>query len=144
MKKYLFLIFVFTSSFCFAQSDLNTDTLHETANTFLKQGDYENAVLVLNKALQMQPDDLQISKDLLFAYYLKRDFAKAMEIGKPLIERADADVQSFQLLGLTYKAIAQDDEAEKLYKIGLKNFQTKVFCIASMASCWLIKKWICR
>lgn len=122
MKKYFLVVFIFTASFCFAQSEQNADTLHKTAKTFLQQGDYENAVLVLNKALQMQPNDLQITKDLLFAHYLKRDFAKAMEIGKPLVERADADVPSFQLLGSTYRALAQDDEAEKLYKIGLKKF----------------------
>ncbi|WP_157580882.1 tetratricopeptide repeat protein [Segetibacter koreensis] len=122
MKKYFFVVFVFISSFCFAQSTQNADTLHATAKTFLQQGDYDNAVLVLKKALQIQPDDLQITKDLLFAYYLKRDFAKAMEVGKPLVERKDADVQSFQLLGLTYRAIAEDDEAEKLYKTGLKKF----------------------
>lgn len=122
MKKYFFVVFLFTSSFCFAQQAQDPATLHATAKAFLQQGDYENAVLVLTKALQMQPNDLQITKDLLFAYYLKRDFAKALEIGKPLLEREDADVQSFQLLGLTYKAIAKDAEAEKLYKQGLKKF----------------------
>ncbi len=122
MKKYLIVLFVFTTSFCCAQSAQNAETLHATAKTFMQQGDYENAVLVLTKASQMQPDDLQITKDLLFAYFLKRDFSKALEIGKPLVERPDADVQSFQLLGLTYKALAEDDEAEKLYKNGLKKF----------------------
>ena len=122
MKKYLFAFFVLTSSFCFAQSEQNVDTLQATAKTFMQQGDYDNAVLVLTKASQMQPNDLQITKDLLFAYYLKRDFAKAMEIGKPLVERKDADVQSFQMLGLTFKAIAANDDAEKLYKAGLKKF----------------------
>lgn len=122
MKKYLFILLVFTSSFCLAQTEQNAETLHQTARTFLQQGDYDNAVLVLNKALQMQPNDLQITDDLLFAYFLKRDFAKAMEIGKPLVESKDADVRSFQILGLTYKATAQDDEAEKLYKKGLAKF----------------------
>src|SRR4051812_6181866 len=119
MKKSLFVFFVFACSFCWAQ---DVDTLRSTAKSFMQQGDYENAVLVLSKALQMQPNDLQITKDLMFSYYLKRDFAKALEIGKPLVARKDADVQSFQLLGLTYKAIAEDEEAEKLYKIGVKKF----------------------
>lgn len=122
MKKNLFVLFVFSASFCFAQSDQNTDTLRATAKTFLQQGDYENAILVLTKALQAQPNDLQTGKDLEFAYYLNRNFAKAMETGKPLVLRPDADVQSFQMLGLTYRAIAEDDEAEKLYKTGLKKF----------------------
>jgi len=122
MKKYLFVLFVFTASFCFAQDTQDAAALQQTAKTFMQQADYDNAVLVLTKALQIQPNDLQLSKDLLFANYLKRDFAKAMEIGKPLVERADADVQSFQMLGLVYRALAQDDEAEKLYKNGLKKF----------------------
>jgi tetratricopeptide (TPR) repeat protein len=120
--KYLFLVFLFTTSFCFAQQASDPEALHATAKTFLQQGDYDNAVLVLTKALQMQPNHLQVTKDLLFAYYLKRDFAKALETGKPLIERPDADVQSFQLMGLTYRATAQDEEAENLYKMGLKEF----------------------
>jgi hypothetical protein len=119
MRKGLLIIILFTASFCFGQE---AATLHETAKTFLRQGDYENAILVLTKAQQTQPNDLQITKDLLFAHYLKRDFAKALEIGKPLIERDDADVQSFQMLGLAYKSIAEDKEAEKLYKRGLKKF----------------------
>jgi len=123
MKKFLFIIFLFSVSFLDAQpAPQDPAALRETAQTFLRQGDYENAVLVLTKAIDMQPNDLQLTKDLLFAYYLKRDFAKAMELGKQLVARPEADVQSFQLLGLTYKAIAEDKEAEKLYKTGLQKF----------------------
>lgn len=122
MKRLLCIVFLFTASFCYAQPAQDVSTLHQTAQTFLRQGDYENAILVLTKALQMQPNDLQMTKDLLFAYYIKRDFAKAMEIGRPLVARADADVQSFQMLGLVFKAVAEDKEAEKLYKNGLVKF----------------------
>lgn len=125
MKKYLLIAFLSIASAGFAQSTDDVTTMHETANNFLKKGDYENAILVLNKALQTQPGDLQITKDLLFAYYLKRDFAKAIEIGRPLVEREDADVQSFQMLGMTYKSIAEEKEADKLYKKGLKKFPTE-------------------
>jgi tetratricopeptide (TPR) repeat protein len=122
MKKILCALFLFTASFTYGQSEQDVDKLHETAQTFLRQGDHENAILVLTKAQQMQPNNLQINKDLLFAYYVKRDFAKAMEIGRPLVARADADVQSFQMLGLTFKSVAEDKEAEKLYKTGLTKF----------------------
>ncbi|MCW3110771.1 MAG: tetratricopeptide repeat protein [Segetibacter sp.] len=122
MKRFLCIVFLFTASFCYAQPAQDAATLHQTAQSFLRQGDYENAILVLTKALQLQPNDLQMTKDLLFAYYVKRDFAKAMEIGRPLIARTDADVQSFQMLGLTFKSVAEDKEAEKLYKNGLVKF----------------------
>ncbi|MCW3114042.1 MAG: tetratricopeptide repeat protein [Segetibacter sp.] len=115
-------MFLFIASFSYAQSEQDVSKLHETAQTFIRQNDYDNAILVLTKALQIQPTDLQINKDLLFAYYVKRDFAKAMEIGRPLVARPDADVQSFQMLGLTFKAVAEDKEAEKLYKAGLLKF----------------------
>ncbi len=119
------IAFLFVSSFAMAQPTDDVAAMHETANNFLKKGDYENAILVLNKALQTKPDDLQITKDLLFAYYIKRDFVKAIEVGKPLVERDGADVQSFQMLGMTYKAIAEEKEADKLYKKGIKKFPTE-------------------
>lgn len=122
MIRIFLSIFLFIGFVCSAQPTQEVSTLQETAKTFIRQGDYENAVLVLTKALQMQPNDLQISKDLLFAYYLKRDFAKAMEEGKPMLERADADVQVYQMLGLVYKSVAEEKEAEKLYKRGIKLF----------------------
>lgn len=122
MKNIIVIFFVAIASICSAQTPQDPATLQETAKTFIRQGDYENAIIVLNKALQLRPDDLQISKDLLFANYLKRDFAKAMELGKPLTEREDADVQTFQMLGLVYKSIAEEKEADKLYKKGLKKF----------------------
>lgn len=121
MKKILLLICIVSSAIGYGQTE-DAATLHETAKNFLKQGDYENSILVLNKAIQLQPANFQLTKDLFFAYYLKRDFAKALEIGKPMVEKPDADVQSFQMLGLAYKAIAEDKEAEKLYKAGIKKF----------------------
>ena len=96
--------------------------LKETARTFVMQGDYDNAVIVLTKASQLEPDNIEITKDLLFANYLKRDFAKALEIGKPLLTREDSDAPTFQMMGMVYRAIAEDVEAEKLYKAGIKKF----------------------
>ncbi|MCW3082161.1 MAG: tetratricopeptide repeat protein [Segetibacter sp.] len=116
------MVLFFAVSACYAQTEQDAGKLHETAQTFLRQGDYENAILVLTKAQQMQPNSLQINKDLLFAYYLKRDFAKAMEVGRPLVARPDADAQSFQMLGLAFKSVAEDKEAEKLYKAGILKF----------------------
>lgn len=116
--RLLFILLVFSAT-CFAQ---DAETLQATGKEFMKQGDYDNAVLVLGKAAIMAPENIEITKDLLFANYLKRDFAKAMEIGKPLVEGPNADVPSIQLMGMVYKAIAEDSEAEKLYKIGLKKF----------------------
>jgi tetratricopeptide (TPR) repeat protein len=100
----------------------NVDTLRETARSLMKQGDFENATRVLNKALQQDPDNLDLLKDQAFISYLKRDFAGAIETGKKITARQDADVQCFQILGLGYKAIAEFKESDKMYKEALKKF----------------------
>ena len=124
MKKYflLFILYLCIAATTFAQPEQSAKELYETAKTFMRQGDYDNALLVINRALEKEPNNLDMLKDLEFIYFLKRDYAKAMEVGKPLVERADADVQSFQILGLTYKAIADYKECRKLYKKALVKF----------------------
>src|SRR5215831_1778633 len=113
--------FVVTMQTTFAQTQ-DAETLHETARSFMRQGDFENALLVLNKALQLQPNDIDLLKDQAFVLYLKRDFAGAIDSSKRIIARPDADVQSYQILGLAYKAIAEYKESDKMYKEALKRF----------------------
>lgn len=100
----------------------DTKTLDETAKTFIRQGDYTNAIIVYNRALQQEPQNLEMLKGLAFTYYLQRDYTNALKIAKPLPERADGDVQSFQILGMVYKATEERKECEKMYKQGLKKF----------------------
>ena len=120
--KYLFaLIFsiIFINTIA-QQTDITS--LQETAKNFVKQGDYSNAVLVLNRALQEQPDNIEISKDLAFAYYMQKNYSKALEIIKPVIEDKDGDVQSYQIAGMIYKAREEGNETEKLYRRGIKKY----------------------
>ena len=94
--------------------------LHETARQFMLQGDYNNAILVLNRAIKLDSKSLDIAKDLGLNYYFARDYNKALEIYKPLIEREDADDQCFQVAGDIYLALENPKECEKVYKKGLK------------------------
>ena len=105
-----------------AQQEPDVKTVQETAKSYMKQGDYSNAVLVLNRALQNNTDNLELQKDLTFAYYLNRDYVHALEIAKKFPDRTDVDVQSFQLLGMIYKAIEEVKECDKMYKAALKKF----------------------
>jgi len=104
----------------FSQQDIKQ--LQETARTFQKQGDYANALLVLNRALQQKPNDLDIQKEIAFTYYIQRDFTKAKESINPLLDRGDADVQTYQIGGNIYKATEEIKNAESLYKKGLSKY----------------------
>lgn len=122
MKKLSqFTLAFFCSCLVIAQTE-ETKTLQQTARTFMMQGDWDNAVLVLNRALQQDKNNLDFQKDLIQCYYYKRDFDKAVEGIKALLNRDDADVITFQLAGNVYKALEDPKECEKIYKQGLKKF----------------------
>ncbi len=118
MKK-LFLLFamVFFQTILLAQ---DASQLHENAKTFMRQGDYANAILILNRAIALQPASLEIAKDLGLNYYFAKDYNKALDVMKPLLEREDADDQCFQITGDIYLATEQLKDCEKVYRKGLK------------------------
>jgi len=124
MKKITAVFIILLSIHCvdlFAQS---AKELQETARSFMQQGDYANAILVLNRATQLEPGNYDITKDLSLSYYMQRDNTKALEIIKPLLDKEDGDDQSYQIAGNIYKQLEQPKECEKLYRKGLKKFPT--------------------
>ena len=123
MKKY-FLIFcssLLIGLSIIAQTE-DPKTLHENARTFMRQGDFNNAIIILTRALQMDKNNLEMQKDLAMSYYYKRDYEKALDEVKILMDRNDADVVAFQIAGNVYKALEEVKECEKIYKRGLKKF----------------------
>lgn len=121
MKKLLLFLFcALTGLAVMAQPEENSP--RETARNYLRTGDWDNAILVLNAALQSNPGDLELTKDLALSYYYKRDYSNALKVVQPLLDRDDADVQTFQIAGNIYKALEEVKDAEKMYKKALKKF----------------------
>src|SRR6266576_1777363 len=122
MKKIISFFFVsFIALTSFAQPE-DPNTLPEPAKTFMRSGDFDNAIIVLTRALKLDSKNLELQKDLVMSYYLKRDYVKALDGVKAIIDRDDADVVSFQIAGNVYKALEQVKDCEKIYKAGLKKF----------------------
>lgn len=122
MKKILAVLAVSFLSFAALSQPDDIKKMHETAKTFMLSGDYDNAIIVLTRALQMDKNSLDLQKDLVMNYYLKRDFTKAMEGVKEIVDRDDADVATFQIAGNVYKALQKIKECDKMYKTALKKF----------------------
>jgi tetratricopeptide (TPR) repeat protein len=121
MKKIFSLIpTLFLLGVVLAQQNANSSD--ETAKTYIRQGDYQNAILVLNNGLQQDRQNLEMLKDLAFAYYLQGDYDKSLAVAKPLVDRSDADVQSYQILGMVYKGIEEKKECIKMYRQGIRKF----------------------
>jgi Tfp pilus assembly protein PilF len=119
MKK---IAVFFSIVFTVAAHAQDVKTLQETAGDFSRQGDFNNAILVLNKAHELEPNNLSVNKSLALAYFQKSDYPKMQSVLKPMLEREDADAEVFQMAGLMNKTTGDIKEAEKVYKRGLKNF----------------------
>jgi len=125
MKKYYFsflLVFFLCTENSFAQE--SAAQLHDNAKAFTQQGDYSNAVLVLKRAEQLAPDDIEIKKDLALNFYLEKENDKALEKIKEVLDMDGVDDQSYQIAGNIYQALGQGPEAEKNYHKGIKKFSS--------------------
>ncbi len=123
MKQLLLCLFMLASVAVFAQPDTeDAKTLHETAKAFIRQGDWENATLVITRAVEKDPKNIEILKDQAFVALMQKDYTKSMLVSKSIIDREDADAQCYQILGSCYKAMSDYKECKKWYDRGLKRF----------------------
>jgi len=122
MKKFLFAVLALLSFSFSALSQSESAAARETARGYMQKGDYDNAIIVLTRAIEQDKNNLDLQKDLLMNLYLKRDFTRALPAAKSLAARSDADVMTYQLAGNVYKALQEVKEAEKMYQTALKRF----------------------
>src|SRR5687768_16773620 len=94
----------------------------ETGRAFMRQGDFDNAILVFTRLLQQDSRNTDYRKDLVMSYFYKRDYARAKEYIEPLLESDDVDMVAYQLGGNIFKALEEVKEAEKMYKRAIKKF----------------------
>ncbi len=109
---------------CQGQTDSQVpgSDLFNTARTFIKTGDYSNAVLVLNQAVQADPNNLEYLQELAYAEYLRQDYGNAYRLIHQLLDRDDAGEQTYQIAGDIYQARNDFNGANKVYEKGLKKF----------------------
>jgi hypothetical protein len=118
MKKIsCIIIAIFITAISFAQTAAE---LYETGKKFLIQGDIDNAVLVLKKAVQTEPTNQIYMQDLASAYFYKEDYKAAISIAEQLIELPNADPYAFFLYSNIEIMQENNKNAEKVLKKGLK------------------------
>ncbi len=120
MKK-IFLIGV--SLFALAQSYAQTaeaDSKNIMDN--IQDNGFDKSIESLEVSLRTYPNNFLLLKDKVILNYLKRNFNDAISIGKPLLDRPEADEQIYILVGGSYAAIADNKEASRVYKKGIAKF----------------------
>lgn len=118
MKNALFFAALLTGQTLLAQ----TTDLQKLARQQAQRSQFDSAYRTLSQALQQKPDDADLLKDQAYICILKRDFENGLRIGQTLIKQPNADEQSYQLMGMVYKNLAEYKEAEKMYKDALQKF----------------------
>jgi tetratricopeptide (TPR) repeat protein len=116
------LLFAFLFSLFSASAQESTADIYAKAKKFMSQGTLDSAEYYLDKALLLAPGQLDMLEDQVYLQVLKRDFAKAMQLAKPLAARPDAGIKTFQVIGMVYKEIADYKAGKKLYEQALAKF----------------------
>lgn len=119
MKKYLFILLLVP----FAGFGQDAAELHQNGMKLMAQGDYDNAVLVLGRAVEKAPEVTLYAKNLAYVYFLKSDADNAQKIVSKLMDKDDADDRLYLLSGNIQQQKGDFKEAEKIFRKGIKKFE---------------------
>lgn len=119
MKRFLIALLMVCASLLSYSQD---SSVQQIARDYMRVGDWDNAILVLNRGVLAEPKNLDLQKDLALSYYYKKDYTRAREGVEAMLDRDDADVVVYQIAGNVYKALEEVKEADKMYKKAIKKF----------------------
>lgn len=125
VKRILAAAFYFMSICCSAQITDLTSTgkeLYETANNYLLTGDFPNAIMVFNQAVQAEPKNIIYRRELARAYYLQGDLTKAELTIKPILKLPNADAETFLIAGKIYARMQNLESAKEAIQTGIEKF----------------------
>lgn len=108
-----------------AQTKQNKEKAREygyEAIKLLDNGQYDEAIELLEQAQKMDEDDPVYTYEIAYAYYAQKQYKKAAGTLEGIIDHKKANDQYYQLLGNAYDNMKKPDEAMEIYAKGLKRF----------------------
>ncbi|MFT4204862.1 MAG: hypothetical protein QM610_13235 [Chitinophagaceae bacterium] len=130
MTKKIFLIGValFTLAQSYAQSvEADSKSIMDS----LQANGFDKSIQSLDASLRNYPNNYLLLKDKVLINYLQRNFNNAISLGKPLLERQEADEDLYILIGNSYASIADNKEAGRVLKKGISKFPKSSLLYAS-------------
>jgi Tetratricopeptide repeat len=119
--KQLFFIISLLLFFAVGYAQDSTSAL-VTARRYTQHRDYNNALVVLNKAIEKDNLNIDLKNELAFTYYLQKDYPRAIGVARPMVDNKSADIKTFQILGMVYADVDDAKEADRMYRDALKRF----------------------
>lgn len=109
----------------FSQTDAEKKEARQLAIKAIEvmdNGQIDQAIEMLNQCMRLDPQSISYPYEIGYAYYMKEDYVKAIEIFESLTDRKEFDAQCFQMLGNAYDLNNQREKAIKTYQKGLDRF----------------------
>ncbi len=100
----------------------NAQDLHQQGTAFMRNGDYANAIIVLKAAREQAPGNTEILNDLGVAYFMAGQYQTGYELMVPVAESEQSNDQSFVIAAMNLRGGKNNEEAEQVYRMGLRRF----------------------
>jgi len=129
MKANLILLYcLLLAGFCHAQDMVNRDVetkaneLSKTANAYLQQSDFSNAIMVYQRLVNLEPANIGHRRNLAYVYLKKGDLLNAESVIMPLLKVETADEETFQIAARILSGMKKNEEAIKAITKGIYKF----------------------
>jgi len=126
MKNFLFLlILTIPATRAFSQSDPDKQKateLKQEAIQLMDNGDPDKAIGLLDSAQKLDPDNYVYLYETGYAYYIKKDYPKAIEVFRKTTRYKNTTDQCYQMLGNAYDYNGERNKSREAYAEGLKKF----------------------
>lgn len=103
-------------------NDKDTDidiALSELGTIYLEAEYFDEAILYLNKSIEYVPDNIEVLRDLIYAYELKGDFSSAIQICEQILDIDPYSYTTWIVLGKLYSLLEKYENAIDAFDFAL-------------------------
>ncbi|WP_423127815.1 tetratricopeptide repeat protein [Gaoshiqia sp. Z1-71] len=124
-KLFTTLFSLFLAVACLAQADSDKQKAYDQALEAIKlmdSGEIDQSIGILEESIRLDPSNINYPYETAYAFYLKKDYARAVEYFEKVILMDGVTDQCYQMLGNAYDMNGQPEKAITTYQLGLKEF----------------------
>lgn len=119
----LLVFLLFACSHVFSQTNSERAAKKgDQAIELMDSGKTDESLQLLKECMQLDPGNIIYPYESAYAYYLKKEYAKSIEILTGLLVHKDCFGRVYQLLGNSYDLNGQREKAVSTYEDGIKRF----------------------
>jgi len=106
----------------FSKSKQEAFEIAQKAIEKMDEGKYQEAINLLEISEELDPKGISYSYEKAYAYYYMEDFSTAIEVLSGVIDHKSSNELIYQLQGICYDHLYQEDKAIETYYAGLEKF----------------------